>query len=290
MAIHEFNLRVVSPMFLNGADTRQPELRAASVRGQLRYWLRAYLGAQTSNLKGIWDKESAVFGSTGQGAVVNVRVFGSPSIGTHPMLPHREGTQENVSRAEAFNLEEKFQLQIVTRPGVTLPEDAITALKLWTLLGGIGKRSRRMMGKMQVISPDWPSDLDTLEKAIKAVMPLSASLPDVPSFPVLHKDYSWIIVGRETYGNAKEANQALFRNLLRNSTFKPKQDTFGYAKGNRRRASPLIAQVYKFNDDYHPVITAFYSAPSSSTDKNVLRDFMNAATKHYNAIHVWGGW
>ena len=75
MAVHEFTLKVVSPMFLNGAYTQQPELRAASVRGQLRYWLRAYLGAQTSDLKAIWEKESAVFGSTGQGSAVNVGVF-----------------------------------------------------------------------------------------------------------------------------------------------------------------------------------------------------------------------
>jgi CRISPR-associated protein Cmr1 len=51
MTINEYALTVVSPMFLNGSDTRQPELRAASVRGQLRYWLRAYLGAQTDTLK-----------------------------------------------------------------------------------------------------------------------------------------------------------------------------------------------------------------------------------------------
>ncbi len=298
MATLEFKLAVVSPMFLNGADPRQPEPRAASVRGQLRYWLRAYLGAQTDDLKRIWEDESAIFGSTEKGAAVSVRLFGSPAIQPHlhPMLPHREGTQENVSKALAIDPNEIFTLQLVTRPGVALPQGAQTALKLWLLLGGIGKRSRRMMGKAQIrpkgAAGDWlpPDNLDDLKNAILAIMPPSTSHPGIPSFPTLHKDYSWIIVGEEAYDSAKEANQVLFRDLLRNSTFRPKQDTFGFARGNKRRASPIIAQVYRIGANYHPVITAFYSAPSSPTDKDILRGFMKAASSRFSGIHVWGGW
>lgn len=38
-------LEIVTPLFLGGANPRgAPELRAASVRGVLRFWLRALLG------------------------------------------------------------------------------------------------------------------------------------------------------------------------------------------------------------------------------------------------------
>ncbi|WP_448575939.1 type III-B CRISPR module RAMP protein Cmr1, partial [Thermomicrobium sp.] len=38
-------LETLTPLFLGGADPRgDPELRASSVRGALRFWLRALLG------------------------------------------------------------------------------------------------------------------------------------------------------------------------------------------------------------------------------------------------------
>lgn len=296
MAIHEFNLTVVSPMFLNGADTKRPELRAASVRGQLRYWLRAYLGAQTSDLKEIWEEESAVFGSTGQGSAISIRLFGTPSADKkYPMLPHREGTQETM--AFAIEPDETFTLQIVSRLGVDA-SSGIFALRLWSLLGGMGKRSRRMMGAVQIYprtdtSADWyekltsPSDL---KNAILGVMPTTyARISGVPVFPILHPDHSWILIG-SACDDAKEANQDFFRKLLRNPTFKPKSDVFGYAKPTARRASSVIAQVRRIGNKYYPVITAFRSNPIKPSDDSILRDFMKAAMAHYSGIHVWGGW
>ncbi len=38
-------LETITPLFLTGADPRgEPELRAASIRGALRFWLLALLG------------------------------------------------------------------------------------------------------------------------------------------------------------------------------------------------------------------------------------------------------
>jgi CRISPR-associated protein Cmr1 len=301
MAQLEFTLRVVSPMFLNGADTRQPEMRAASVRGQLRYWLRAILGAQNDDLNQIWERESAVFGSTGQGSVVSVRIFGTPTLGKFPVLPHREGTQANVSMADAIKPNQSFDLQLITRPGVNMPPDVSHALQLWSLLGGLGKRSRRMMGAIEIRpkttntewyeKPQTPDVFkDTLVKILNDVVHSPVQTPEIPSFPVLRPNHSWIIIGSPANG-PKEANQEFFRQLLRNSKFKPQQDVFGYAKRSGRRASPVVAQVRKIGDSYYPVITAFRSQPLERANySDILRDFMQAATQYYNGIHVWGGW
>ncbi|GIL14461.1 MAG: hypothetical protein BroJett038_31810 [Chloroflexota bacterium] len=302
MAQLEFKLRVVSPMFLNGADTRQPEMRAASVRGQLRYWLRAILGAQTDDLNWIWERESAVFGSTGRGSAVSVRIFGTSELepGKFPMLPHREGTQ--VSMADAIKPNQSFDLQLVTRPGINIPSDVLYALQLWSLLGGLGKRSRRMMGAIEIRpkatdtkwyeKPHTPDAFkDTLVKILSDAVHSPIKTPEIPLFPVLRPNHSWIIIGSPA-NDPKQANQEFFRELLRNSKFKPQQDVFGYAKGSkRRRASPIIAQVRKIGDGYYPVITAFRSQPLERANySDVLRDFMQTATQHYNGIHVWGGW
>jgi len=72
-------LEAVTPLFLGGADPRgEPELRAASIRGALRFWLRALLGGVIGDkdLDALRKAESAVFGSTDTGAspvVVRIR-------------------------------------------------------------------------------------------------------------------------------------------------------------------------------------------------------------------------
>jgi len=57
-------LETVTPLFLGGADPRgEPELRAASFRGALRFWLRALLGGMIGdkNLDALHQAEATVF-------------------------------------------------------------------------------------------------------------------------------------------------------------------------------------------------------------------------------------
>jgi len=314
MAQLEFTLRVVSPMFLNGADTRQPEMRAASVRGQLRYWLRAILGAQTDDLDRIWERESAAFGSTGQGSAVTVRLFsGKPQVIKAAMLPHRTDESKR-SEQKAISPGQLATLQLVTRPGINMPEDVMKALKIWAFLGGLGKRSRRMFGAVQITGKDWlpslgsPQELaDQIKQALGNGIPVAKNLyiGQLPSFPTLHPQHSWIIVGTkpfehtfETYTlrrgrNEEEITRAMFvkdffDDLLRKQEFRAKERTFGSA--SPRRSAPLIAQVRQIGDDFYPVLTAIRSRPDSNIDWSHLKKFMQAATQYYNGIHVWGGW
>ncbi|MCS7032162.1 MAG: type III-B CRISPR module RAMP protein Cmr1, partial [Gloeomargarita sp. SKYG116] len=69
----QVQLETVTPLFLGGADPRgKPELRAASVRGALRFWLRALAGSSTgdsaSGIEKLRQMEAQVFGSTDTGA------------------------------------------------------------------------------------------------------------------------------------------------------------------------------------------------------------------------------
>lgn len=62
-------LETVTPLFLGGAEPRgKPELRPASFRGALRYWLRAAQGASTvdnpEGIKEVQKSESEVFYQT----------------------------------------------------------------------------------------------------------------------------------------------------------------------------------------------------------------------------------
>ncbi len=93
-----FDLQVVTPLFLAGANQREidipaysqkqgektkawefvPEIRPPSFRGLMRYWLRAAVAglasAQSVGLEDVRDFESYIFGATDQGSAVQVRI------------------------------------------------------------------------------------------------------------------------------------------------------------------------------------------------------------------------
>lgn len=68
-----FTCETVTPLFLGGADPRgDPELRAPSLRGAMRYWFRALVGEQ--DIERLAVKESAVFGDQQRASPVRVAV------------------------------------------------------------------------------------------------------------------------------------------------------------------------------------------------------------------------
>jgi len=319
-----FTLEVISPMFLNGADTRQPEMRAASVRGQLRYWLRAIIGASTDNQQAIWQRESAVFGSTGQGSAVTIRVFPHSlplDIRDSQMLPHKPNDRER-SPQKAIQPGQKTTLELVTRPGVNMPDDAIHALYIWSLLGGLGKRSRRTFGAFMLSGDDTIrySNPQELEEQIKKSL-ISAkcdSRParsNIPDFPSLDPNHCAVLVGHENqYSDHVQAEKDLFGLLHQTYVI---QRMFGFAGYDnqdkdvirslngrdrrefeesliRRRASLLIAQVRRIDAKLYPIFTFFRSQPTqiSSTRKidwKMINQFMGDVKRKFKAEFAWGG-
>ncbi len=56
-----FEIETITPMFLSGADQSKAELRAASIKGLLRFWWRAL--QVESNLEKLRIEENKIFGS-----------------------------------------------------------------------------------------------------------------------------------------------------------------------------------------------------------------------------------
>lgn len=80
----ELELTTVTPAFIG---TSRPEARAEwtakSVRGHLRWWLRAVLGGELGGDAGkVRKTESAIFGSTKQKSAVRIMVRPCASIET----------------------------------------------------------------------------------------------------------------------------------------------------------------------------------------------------------------
>ncbi len=103
-----FKLKVLTPLFMGGADpTGQPELRAASIRGAMRFWFRAMAGTVTTDPREIYRLESEIFGNTERKSkvVVRVKTINSRIIHKGREVPLRLAVNKDV--VEKLNGKEK---------------------------------------------------------------------------------------------------------------------------------------------------------------------------------------
>jgi CRISPR-associated protein Cmr1 len=213
------------------------------------------------------------------------------------MLPHRQISGGKPLSTPSFTEDQEFQIIISPRPGLSEIDDrVIAALLLWLNLGGLGKRSRRGFGSLQVRgvkvegvkvasealvllqrSNRTGVELQThLEKVVAwcvGTVPETAvfSNPDLAPYPVLSDRFANIIVCKASPDNGeskKRYQQAMipfWANVLRNKGIGLKDDhAYGHADKNmrtQRRASPFHLHIAKTLDGFHLISTTFWSKP-----------------------------
>jgi hypothetical protein len=155
-----FNIKFITPLFSRGAYEDRPEIRAASIRGQLHWWFRA--------LNGDASAERAVFGSVHQGfggyklaasaSKVVVRVRHEPLhgewIATLPHKPPGRSAQDGPNAPRiACPAGVTCELHILTRLGSIKHAEHQRlfdrTVETWLLLGTLGLRSTRACGSFQ---------------------------------------------------------------------------------------------------------------------------------------------
>lgn len=224
------------------------------------------------------------------------------------MLPHLEKSGKAHS-ADAIDIGSRFDLELITRPGIRFPPLFKKSLRVWLVLGGVGKRSRRTFGAVwceewndkmlgevpiQTINEYMEYSKRVLEDAVGNQSELgSVYSNNIPPFPTLNPAHSQVIICKHSFNSAKAANVALFRDLLCTNKFKNKP-VFGYALPRDRLASPLIAQVRMFKGKYYLVLTAMRSDSTSKKKEadrinwNDLRDFLKEAKTMWDGEVIWG--
>ncbi len=177
-----FTCKIITPMFLAGADGKTPELRAASVKGALRFWWRAM--QREADPKALKAKEDAIFGGVGSGKegkaqrskVILQVVPGKgcqPKDGTTKGLPQHKVKTRHKGKISNINLLEylaygvtgkgyterpyfdsgaEFQIILRFHPLLTaeVKKEVITALVLLEAYGGLGSKSRNGFGSISV--------------------------------------------------------------------------------------------------------------------------------------------
>ncbi|NLL37565.1 MAG: type III-B CRISPR module RAMP protein Cmr1, partial [Fretibacterium sp.] len=154
-----YTIKVVTPMYGGGAeagvnDADNP-VRAASVRGHLRFWWRATRGTAFSSIADLKKREAEIWGSMGQASSTIVEVlrqsgvesrvypghgFDKYGIETYAIFPASSGEHDLLKEGLTFELRLRYSEEH--------RDDVLCALWAWVNFGGIGARTRRGCGAL----------------------------------------------------------------------------------------------------------------------------------------------
>jgi CRISPR-associated protein Cmr1 len=282
-------VETVTPLFLGGSNPRgDPELRASSFRGALRFWLRALLGGVLGDRPDeIFRQESEVFGSTDHASpvVVHTRANGDLKHNEYNPLPHKPDKEVRF-RFKGFKPNQRFEIRLFSRDQQAL-EQAKKALWLLCYLGGLGRRSRRGFGSLQItegesaLTARTAKELgDALKQRLDAILPsLFVELSRVPRFPILHPNWAQIKVCTQEFDSDSELEgweKAI--KFVMEKAHEHKNPALGNA--TPRQASPVHVHVTRLSTGkYALVLTTMLSQLNTQlagrANHQKLGDFLN---------------
>jgi CRISPR-associated protein Cmr1 len=303
----KLTLETVTPLFLGGAEPRgtkeqpaKPELRPPSVRGAIRYWLRAALGGVIgdSNPEALHKLESAVFGSTDFGSPIQLRLQGNLKFSSQKILPHKEAGKRNAFDAgQAFKLMMR-QLRTNDEP---IWHAACSALALTLIFGGIGLRSRRGYGTLRIVKssepaiiPPMPHTLDawgkyieqTTTNVLQAMRDLAIAqkvrVADLPKGPTHYPCANQSGMIRICDLKANDAMDAV-THFMTNSRNDP---AFGGIGRGQRQASPLWMRPIPIGDKYGLLLIVLASTFDGS-DYQRVRAFVESFKGQSISVKGW---
>ncbi len=168
--MNRHQIEFITPLFSRGAYDDLPEIRPASIRGQLHWWFRL--------LGGSYADEKAIFGGVHGGATASrlvVRVADLPQRPSPPVfpptLPHKPAGNDprngpNAPRC-AFPAGTRFTLVVAERLGGLADAHhklADRTTQAWLLAGSLGLRTTRGGGAIHW--SDAPTDVETFRKQL----------------------------------------------------------------------------------------------------------------------------
>lgn len=170
------DVEVVTPILGGGSQTRALDdvdvIRAATVRGHLRFWWRALRGHEFPTPKEVYATESALWGRAvtdegGRSAVEiridiertggidksDIRLYdskdGKATPGAYALWPARSEGKSNMPPAPRREPGTRFRMAL----SVPIDHEAEirNAVRAWLLFGGYGSRTRRGLGSFKVV-------------------------------------------------------------------------------------------------------------------------------------------
>lgn len=212
----EADFRIVTPLFMGGADPTIPELRVPGIKGALRFWWRALaFGRWGGDLKAIKDEEGQIFGSTKHGQSRVMMEISQEKLvpNEDPFFRRRPGLMYlGYGPIEKGELVRKYlkppidaTLHIYIRTSSNnasgdseVADQIYNALKAMGLFGGLGSRSRRGFGSFNLsdLKRDGksvfqhPSSVEDLKIRIKEILEGIYRQKELPEYTAFSSETS----------------------------------------------------------------------------------------------------
>ncbi|MBN1070987.1 type III-B CRISPR module RAMP protein Cmr1 [Clostridium botulinum] len=283
----------ITPILMNGAYSL-PELRAQSIKGWMRYWWRAITAYD--NLEALKKKEKEIFGSLNKKATFSISISFQKNdfnVENQNIVPHREleeydGTKRLIMVSAIKNV--KFDLKL--RFYDSEYEKLICHLfEICCVLCGIGKRSRRGFGSIQILKKNGEkykcicspeeilNTLNLITNKSKSEQLYGKNETGLYMMKKINTKYPFI--EKIIMGNIKEFSSSYkliqkigmvshkhCNNMLVNKYDKSLLDVFEKkdTKKINRYASPLYVSIIKNNKKFQPIITILHSNEIQSKD------------------------
>lgn len=167
-------VNIITPLVMYGSSQDKPEIRISSIKGALRWWLRALIGDVAAGKK----IENTIFGSTSSASKLRMNILPpEPAV-----IPINKFEKNEKWRHELFyfnqNIKDKAAFECNTSFDISLSvskfsEDEQLArsylfntLEIFSILGSLGARSRRGYGS---ISLSYSGSNDELNNSLKPI-------------------------------------------------------------------------------------------------------------------------
>lgn len=263
-----FQCRVITPMFLAGADGQTPELRAPSIKGAMRFWWRALNGHLP--LEELKRREGKIFGDNGGRSCFTIRIINkNENQGQERPVPHKGYTLSAIRPESTFEV----LLSIQETPEFSF-NHLVALFELTAILGGFGKRSRRAMGGVKILKKTIGTQTESPQNNIDTTYILNLinlfsthyQKKENTIFNVYQgamQQYPWIkmIEIGENKGKNIPNHTSNVTHQQKNKYGQSYEPNLGHAF-NGRFASPII--VSTVNDNNTPIITTMNTIPDRS--------------------------
>lgn len=262
--------RVVTPMFLSGADQDHAELRLPSFKGALRFWWRALAAQRFGNdIGALRAAEDTLFGSTRTG-VSRVRMrLSKTNVKTSVQAKFRHNSWQSYvgyglidkpgqTQRQYFQPGSTFTVQLAcARCNDAQRGQLIDAVIALGLLGGLGSRARNGWGSLTLQALDGDAQswrAPTTADALRAELNRRFKTTSQPTSWSAFSAQSLFSTGAPQE-NSEAAHQWLatcYQEAVKSlAGDKPRREAFGLPRihagsnAQARRASPVILHIHQ---------------------------------------------
>lgn len=279
-----FECEVVTPMFLGNA-TKELELRVPALKAALRFWWRA--NQNPTSIFELRNNEANIFGgqiaesrqennSTSyvprtikSGILITITRKNFTKTESISLTPHHNnincseqycGESWKKGKCNRANAKQKgwvgsFEFIIRFESSKISREDLVKLVTITLNLGGLGRRSRRGFGSLNLKKIDGEFYANDFEKIKEALV--QHNIPGL-------KHYPWIKTIE--MGQTKFDSDLDILIAIGEATHNNKSDVNGFAKGKKKFASPIYITVIKTQEGKFVTLTTTLEMPKKHSE------------------------